>query len=577
MHICNPMNLSYPYQFHGKFYKNAICREGADPSMVFFKGHYYLFVSMSGGFWMSDDMASWEYHSTPNLPIHDYAPDVRVIGDYMYFCSSKRLSKCTFYRTKDPLSGDFEKVAATMTFWDPHLFSDDDGRIYFYWGCSNSKPIFGVELNPETMQPIGKPVGLIKERINEHGFERNGENHIMPPPKDFGEKMFRMLAGGEAPYIEGAWMNKHNGKYYLQYAATGAEYNVYSDGVYIGDSPLGPFHYAENNPYSYRPSGFMPGAGHGSTMEDKHGNLWHASTMRISVNHNFERRVGLFPAGFDNDGELFCNQRYGDWPMSIEQRKTDPWAEPEWMLLSCGKPMSASSASSDHPASMASEECEKTWWKAASASPNQWLEIDLQKPMDVHGIQINFMDDGLKTPLPEGAKWGGEWPIKRIIDTHSHYTRWLLEGSIDGKEYFTICDKRKVQTDLPHDFINLEEGVKVRFIRCTITELPFNQIPSISAFRVFGLADGEKPTEASDIKTAFNGKLDVDVSWDTDNDTVGHTVIWGHKPDKLYHSIMVYGESHCHIAALNANQLCYLRIDSFNESGITHGKSQKIR
>ena len=151
-----------------------------------------------------------------------------------------------------------------------------------------------------------------------------------------------------------------------------------------------------------------------------------------------------------------------------------------------------------------------------------------------------------------------------------------MEGSIDGKEYFTICDKRKVQTDLPHDFINLEEGVKVRFIRCTITELPFNQIPSISAFRVFGLSDGEKPTEASDIKTAFNGKLDVDVSWDTDNDTVGHTVIWGHKPDKLYHSIMVYGKSQCHIAALNANQPCYLRIDSFNESGITHGKSQKI-
>ncbi|MCM1113866.1 MAG: family 43 glycosylhydrolase [Clostridium sp.] len=577
MHICNPMNLSYPYQFHGKFYKNAICREGADPSMVLFKGRYYLFVSMSGGFWISDDMVSWEYHSTPNLPIHDYAPDVRVVGDYMYFCASKRLSKCTFYRTKDPLSGNFEKVAATMTFWDPHLFCDDDGRIYFYWGCSNTKPIFGVELNPETMQPIGKPVGLIKEHTDAHGFERNGENHIMPPPKDFGEKMFRMLAGGEAPYIEGAWMNKHNGKYYLQYAATGAEYNVYSDGVYIGDSPLGPFKYAENNPYSYRPSGFMPGAGHGSTMEDKHGNLWHASTMRISVNHNFERRVGLFPAGFDEDGELFCNQRYGDWPMRIEQKEMDPWKEPEWMLLSCGKPMSASSCDKNHPASMASEECEQTWWKASSSKPEQWLEIDLQRPMSIHGIQINFMDDALKLPLPEGAKWGGEWPIKRVIDTQKHYTRWLLEGSLDGKKYFTICDKRNAQTDLSHDFISLEDDIKARFIRCTIFEIPFNQTPSISALRVFGLADGEKPTQTTDIKTVFNGELDVDISWLADDKAVGYTVMWGHEPDKLYHSIMVYGKNSCHIAALNANQACYLRIDSFNESGIVHGKTQKIR
>lgn len=52
----------------------------------------------------------------------------------------------------------------------------------------------------------------------------------------------------------------------------------------------------------------MTGAGHGSTIADKYGNYWHASTMRISVNHDFERRVGLFPAGFDKDGVLFCNQ-----------------------------------------------------------------------------------------------------------------------------------------------------------------------------------------------------------------------------------------------------------------------------
>ena len=47
------------------------------------------------------------------------------------------------------------------------------------------------------------------------------------------------------PYIEGAWMTKHDRKYYLQYACPGAEINVYADGVYIGDSPLGPFVPAE--------------------------------------------------------------------------------------------------------------------------------------------------------------------------------------------------------------------------------------------------------------------------------------------------------------------------------------------
>ena len=41
----------------------------------------------------------------------------------------------------------------------------------------------------------------------------------------------------------------------------------------------------------YKPGGFMNGAGHGSTMEDLNGNIWHTATMRISRNHNFERRV----------------------------------------------------------------------------------------------------------------------------------------------------------------------------------------------------------------------------------------------------------------------------------------------
>ena len=97
---------------------------------------------------------------------------------------------------------------------------------------------------------------------------------------------------------------------------------------------LDPFTLAENNPYSYHAGGFMPGAGHGSTMWDLSGNLWHTSTMRISVNHQFERRVGIWRAGFDADGELFCNQRYGDWPVAVSEKKTDAWENPQWYLLS---------------------------------------------------------------------------------------------------------------------------------------------------------------------------------------------------------------------------------------------------
>jgi hypothetical protein len=204
------------------------------------------------------------------------------------------------------------------------------------------------------------------------GFEVSGEDHSeLPRNPEEVEKMFKSFLTANnitedmlpiehreglvsmfsrKPFIEGAWVNKFNDRYYLQYAFSGTEYNVYGDGVYESESPLGPFVLAKNNPYSYNPGSFMPGAGHGSTMVDEHKRYWHASTMRISDNHRFERRVGLWQAGLDVDGELYCNQRYGDWPINVNAK--DPWAEPDWFLLSYQKPISSDSWQIGHETSI---------------------------------------------------------------------------------------------------------------------------------------------------------------------------------------------------------------------------------
>ena len=52
---CNPLDLSYRYS-HMNEGKRLAHREGADPTLVFFKGTYYAFVSMSAGFWYSKDL-----------------------------------------------------------------------------------------------------------------------------------------------------------------------------------------------------------------------------------------------------------------------------------------------------------------------------------------------------------------------------------------------------------------------------------------------------------------------------------------------------------------------------------------
>lgn len=621
-YYCNPINFTYQYQFNQKGDKFILNREAADPSMILFRGKYYLFPSMTRGFLVSEDMASWKLCPLEGLPVYDYAPDVRAVGDWMYFCASRRGEICDFYRTKDPEGGVFERIPGTFDFWDPNLFADDDGRLYFYWGCSNFTPIWGVELNPDTMERIGEPVALIGNCKKEHGFERTGENHVYDPDKNdvlqllkgqmakmtgcspeeiqdvtpaiqaVPEELRPMLeaAISDDPYIEGAWMTKYQNRYYLQYACPGAEYNVYSDGVYVGDSPLGPFTVCEGNPYSYSPGGFCPGAGHGSTMEDIPGNWWHTSTSRISVTHKFERRIGIWPAGFDRDGELFCNQRYGDWPRCVTGEKQDPWALPEWMLLSYGKAVTASSrempvgeAGDAEPATSAIgnqgeaavvDENIQTWWKAAAEDARPWIQVDLGHPCQVNAVQINFADDmGLVDRLPQGAQLAGETGMERYIEERSFRTCWLLEASEDGGKWFILEDKREAETDLPHDLVVIQEGVTARYIRLTVTATPYDAPACISGLRVFGKGKGSAPARTARVQALRSeDRLSMQVGWQ--GDAVGYEVLWGHRPDKLYHSCRVFGRTQLEIRALMADtKRYYVRVDAFNENGITEGEA----
>lgn len=547
-YYCNPLNLEYKYQFvrcsdHEETYTGY--REAADPSLVCFKGNYYLFPSMTVGFYTSSDLVNWEFHEfLSDMPVYDYAPDVCVVGEYLYFCASSH--ECgSFYRTKDPLREPFEEIPGTLIFWDPALFQDDDGRMYLYWGCSNRKPLYGVELNPETMAPLTEPEIMIDSNDRDHGFERIGEEHC----------------GSGTPYLEGAWMTKANGIYYLQYAIPGTEFNIYGDGVYLSKSPLGPWEPAKNNPYSYHPGGFMTGAGHGSTLLDSCVGNWHMATMRVSRNNLMERRIGLWKAGIDGAGELYCDQRYGDWPIQAE---APAFSDPEWMLLSYGKAVTVSSGEGAENA--ADENC-RTWWTAETSGMDEWIQIDLGAEKEIHAIQINFADSGLVRRLPNAGK--------RYIEREKQAVRWLLECSRDGVSYEILEDKTKAETDLAHDFLVVEKGICARYLRLSQISLPYGQKPRVSGIRVWGHGKGELPRPAQNVEVRKSSPLDMVVSWDAD-EAVGHNILWGYAPDKLYHSYLVYGKNVQKIGALIKKREVYVRVDSFNEAGITKGSTKHI-
>ena len=541
---CNPLNLDYTYPFHNSHLGKSY-RSGADPAVVEFRGEYYMFVTRSWGYWHSKDLLNWDfitpekwYFEGCNAPAaHNYKDSI------LYVCGNPSGAMSILY-TDNPKRGDWKAVPSVLhDLQDPALFIDDDERAYMYWGSSNRWPIRGKELDMKNkFLPIAKkPDSLLFLRPDIHGWERFGENHT----------------SDIKPFIEGAWMTKHNGKYYLQYAAPGTQFNVYGDGVYVGKSPLGPFEYAAHNPFCYKPGGFATGAGHGSTVCGPGGIYWHFGTIHLSINYKFERRLCMFPTFFDEDGAMYSDTYFGDYPhYSPDQvsRQTTSGGFRGWMLLSYGKPVKASSQLESYPVENVTDENLKTFWVAEKNDDKQWVEIDLEEVSDVYALQLNFFD------YEETGFWGRMPNLRQ---------RYLVEASVDGARWRVLVDYRNSFRDAPHNYIELDQPIEARYIRYRHHYVPGKNL-AMGDIRVFGLGRGKKPATVKGFTVVREAdERNVRISWKAVKGAQGYNVLWGVAPDKLYSSWMVYGDNSLDLRALTVGQKYYFAIEAFNENGIS--------
>ena len=114
------------------------------------------------------------------------------------------------------------------------------------------------------------------------------------------------------------------------------------------------------------------------------------------------------------------------------------------------------------------------------------------------------------------------------------------------------------------------EGFRVRFLRLSDMSVPYGRQPCISGLRVFGLEHGEKP--AVPVFTARrDSDLDMTVSIQPQDHTLGYNILFGNSPEKLYHSYMVFQTGEKRVGALIKGRDYFVRVDAFNESGITEG------
>lgn len=540
---CNPLNVDYTYMIYDAG-RDISYRSGADPAVVEFRGEYYMFVTRSNGYWHSTDLQNWNF-ITPKgywYPQGCNAPAAHNYKDSVLYVCGDPSGVMSVMSSDDPKSGVWTPgVGIIANLQDPDLFIDDDGSAYMFYGSSNVYPIRAIELDRthNFLPKTDERVPLFGLDLDKHGWERFGENHTTDTD-----------LGG---FIEGPWMTKHNGKYYLQYGSPGTEFNVYGDGVYVADHPMGPYTYQKHNPVSYKPGGYMNGAGHGSSVKGPGGMWWHFASMSLSINVNWERRLCMFPMGFDEDGIMYCDTRFGDYPRyapSVAQKRGQFRG---WMLLSYKKPVTVSSQVGDYAAAGLTDELTKTFWLAEKNDNSQWVVIDLQNPASVCAVQVNYHD--YKTGMY------GRYPNLRH--------RYQIEGSVDGKEWKVLIDKSNSYKDTPNDYTELEFPEKVRYVRYKNIEVPTPSL-AISEIRVFGLGEGKAPQKVKKLNLERQAdRRDIAISWTPVKGAQGYNVLWGIAPDKLYSSWMVYDANELFMKSLTVDQDYYFSIEAFNENGVS--------
>ena len=543
---CNPINLDYGYTPIPNFATQGKHRATADPVIVNYKGDYYLFSTNQWGYWWSSDLSNWNFVSKsflrPEHKVYDdlCAPSVWIQGDTMLVFGSTYARNFPIWMSTNPKGNDWSEVVENFDIggWDPAHFVDDDGRLYMYNGSSNVYPLYGVELNRKTFDPIGTRKELLLLRPDRYGWQRFGE-HLDNTFLD--------------PFMEGAWVTKHNKKYYLQYGAPATEFSGYADGVAVGSTPLGPFEH-QSLPLSWKAGGFARGAGHGATFQDNWKNYWHVSTMVVSVKNNFERRIGIWPTGFDKDDVMYTNTAFGDYPHYLPT-KADNHLKSKftgWMLLNYNKPVQVSSTLGGYQANYAVDESIRTYWSAASGKSGEWIQTDLGAVGTVHAVQLNYAD--------QDAQFLGK--------QQGTYHQYQLLYSLDGKKWQMLVDKSKNKTDVPHDYVALEKPIKARYIKMINLHMPTGKF-AISGLRVFGKMEIARPAAVKDflVLRTEKDKRSAWIRWTTNDDAYAYNIYIGTDPDKLYNCIMIYGANEYWYKGMDKEKPYYFRIEALNENG----------
>ena len=470
--FCNPLPIpNYPVGYYARNVTNGEpdareswilghreqFRELADPLVLWHDGKWYLYPSGDMAWVSSDRGATWQ-HQPLNVREIGYPPTiVRQRSRFLLGNNS-----ATFYASASPL-GPFEKIGdlklkpggEVPPLMGKMLFSDDDGRLFLYFGVSEKAGIWGVELDAaDPTKPLAPPVRLITFNPKERPWEALGEwnqDHTKG-------------------WLESAWLLKRNGRYYLTYSAAGTPYRTYAMGCFVGSSPLGPFTPQKRNPILRTTEGLVAGTASGSIVAGPENQLWAFYTVRAGVVHKFERRIGMDRAEIDANGELVVNGATSlpQWLPGKMPSDTKS-ADTGWLPINGLTHTLGSTSAPNLPGRLAVDNEMRTWWQPAEGDTQPTLTSTFGAPATIHAVRLIWRDIGLDTK--HDVKPG---PFRYRVELETAKDQWT-----------TILDRSESTEDLLIDYRECKPTTGTR-ARLVILGTPKGITPGVAEFTVFG-------------------------------------------------------------------------------------------
>ena len=150
------------------------------------------------------------------------------------------------------------------------------------------------------------------------------------------------------------------------------------------------------------------------------------------------------------------------------------------------------------------------------------------------------------------------------------FHQYKLYSSGNGKDWKMLVDKSRNQTDVPHDYIELDKPVRTRFIKMENIHVPTGKF-ALSGLRIFGNGNGSKPEPVRNfvVLRGDSERRNCWLKWRQTDDAQGCTIYFGVSPDKLYSSIMVYTSNEYYFKGMDKTLPYYFQIEAFNENGVS--------